>query len=150
MSRRVCVAIFGALCTLALPLRQTSAQSPSGRVTLTVTVPPQAAVERVSAPLIDAQRGDTTVYRVTVVVRANAPYRIIARRSGTQSQSAITLGVAGESTQLAADRRAVRIVRGNFGVSTFEVTYAVATNGNEASASPRIEFDALPDSPMGR
>jgi hypothetical protein len=118
-----------------------------------VTVPPQAVVDGVSAPAIHTRRGDTTVYRVRFLVRANAPYRVVARRT-QPSHSPVTLGVAGQRAELAAGRRAVQLARGDFGVSTFEVTYVVATDGDEGSVGPRIEFEAIPDvvtgSPIGR
>jgi hypothetical protein len=144
MSGRVRVALLLVLSAVALPLSDTHAQSPLARVALSVTVPPQAVVERVSVPSVDARRGDTTAYRVTVVVRANAPYRVVARRV-TPSLSPVTLGVAGQRAQLAAGRHAVQLTRGDSGVATFDITFAVPGDGNEGSAGPQFEFYAIPD-----
>ena len=76
-------------------------------------------------------------------MRANTPYRIIARRTGAAAPS-VTLGVDARPTRLDADRAAVQVARGELGVTTFEITYTVDGNRGGESAAP-VRFEALPD-----
>lgn len=56
-----------------------AAQGPAGRVTLSVTVPAHATVEHHAVARLHGHVGDTATFTATVVIRANAPYRIVAR-----------------------------------------------------------------------
>ena len=59
------------------------AQGPAGRVTLSVTVPAHATVEHHAVARLQRHVGDTATFTATVVIRANAPYRIVARRAAS-------------------------------------------------------------------
>ena len=138
-------------CTLASVLvtvasAQLLAQTATARVTLSVTVPPQAAVEQVTNPFPRTLDDGGTEYVARVVVRSNAPYRLVARR--VTDGPALTLGTmaanARMTASLTADRRAVVVARGDAGVSAFEVTIA-ASAATPVVGSESVRFYALPD-----
>jgi hypothetical protein len=122
-----------------------SAQSTARTVSLAAVVQPYATIER-AAPSIERRAGDSTEYQVTVTVRANTDYRVVARRASA-SVPAITLGANGASVHLAADRKAVQVARGAAGVTTFTLTYAAADVGALRLTASAVRFDAVPDSP---
>jgi hypothetical protein len=143
MSRIAVVLLCGVL-SVAVAASTAAAQSLAGRVTLSATVLPQATIERLT-PAVHRGTGDTAEYQVTVVVRANAPYRVVARRRAPGGPS-IALGVDDRTARLDADRNAVQIARGAIGVTTFEITYFAEVGADGAIDMALLDFEALPDS----
>lgn len=143
MSRSLGLSLLcGSLALVAMPPRAVDAQGSPKSVSLSATVLPHATIEHHGSPEV-RRLGNTTEYRVTLVVRANTSYRVVARRTdGTRGD--VTLGVEDATARLASDRQAVQITRGAFGLTTFEITYEVESAGLE-TAAPVVTFDALPD-----
>ena len=137
-------------CTLAAVLMTVAshrvlAQTANARVTLSVTVPPQAAVEQVSGPFPRTLDDGSIEYVARVVVRSNAPYRLVARR--VADGPSVTLGTTAADTRVTAnlttDRRAVIVARGDAGVRAFEVTIAATSATMVGSES--VRFYAVPE-----
>jgi hypothetical protein len=130
---------------VAAATTRAAAQTASARVALSVTVPPQAAVEHVSGPFARTLDDGGTEYVARVVIRSNAPYRLVARR--VADGPPLTLGTTAANTRvtasLPADRRAVVVARGDAGVSAFEVT--IAATPATVVASETVRFFAVPD-----
>jgi hypothetical protein len=145
MSAKPVVLLVYGMLALAGSAQGLAAQSSVSRVVLSATVPAQATIERRSTPTVNRRSGDTTEYRATVIVRANAPFRVIARRARSIG-AVVTLGVQQQTARLDADRSAVQIARGELGITAFEVTYAVHGDVNALDAGV-VQFDVLPYSP---
>ena len=137
-----CTAAAGLLAVTSAPVL---AQTPSARVTLSVTVPPQAAVEQVSGPFPRPLGDGGIEYVARVVVRSNAPYRLVARR--VTDGPTLTLGTMTATTRVTAslptDRRAVVVARGDAGVRAFEVT--IAATSATMGGSESVRFYAVPE-----
>ena len=144
MSRFVAFLVVCAALAVGLSARAAAAQATVGRVALSVTVLPQATIERVTPPTVARRAGDTTEYRVMVAVRANTSYRVVARRTGSTGPK-ITLGVNARTALMGVDRAAVQLARGDLGVTTFEITYAVDDDTGTEPAAGCLRFEVLAD-----
>jgi hypothetical protein len=133
-----------ALATLVWSPLIAGAQSTGRTVSLAAVVQPYATIEGATSPA-ERRAGDSTEYRVTLTVRANTSYRVVARRAGPGGL-AITLGAAGTTARLSGDRTAVQVARGEVGVTTFTFTYAAADVGALRLNASAVWFDAVPDS----
>ena len=119
------------------------AQRTSRTVSLAAGVQPYATVERATPPA-ERRAGDSTEYRVTLTVRANTTYRVVARRAGLGGR-AIALRVGGTATRLAADRVAVHVARGAAGFTTFDIAYAAEDGGAGHDVATALRFDVIPE-----
>jgi hypothetical protein len=124
-----------------------AAQTANAGVVLSVVVPPQASVEQVSGPFARTLDDGGTEYVARVVIRSNAPYRLIARRAADGPP--LTLGTKAASNPVAmsltVDRRAAVVARGQAGVSAFDVTIDPATAATMAGSEAAVRFFAIPD-----
>lgn len=127
-----------------------AAQSPTNRVSLTATVPPQAVIEDQRAT-VRRVSGDTAEYAVHLVIRANAAYRVVARRAARTGIPVLFLRDGQGFAQLDPQRRAVQIGRGGPGLTTFDFGYRIDCStgatacGVSDAASKIIAFKAAPD-----
>jgi hypothetical protein len=119
-----------------------AAQPSVGRVGLSVRVPAQATIAHHTVVGLRSPVGDSTTFTATVIVRANAPYRLVARRVAGPP---IAVAVWAESSvRLDVDRSAVQVARGDAGLTTFELSYSALIDDDWASV-PRVMFEAVPD-----
>ena len=141
MSRSVFASLLCAVMAVAvLAPHRAGAQRSTAAVSLTATLHPQATIEHRTAPLVRQRLGDTTEYSVTLSVRANTTYRIVARR-GADTATSVSFTVPGHSpARLDGSRRAIQIARGDVGLTTFEVRYAITSD-----ATALVAFEVMLD-----
>jgi len=118
--------------SLAFGAVPVAAQSGTAAVQLAVVVPPRARAERLGMPVLRSVRDGLAEYSVTIVVRANAPYRISARPSGPAGGATLVRTADGRRVAL-RDGGDVVVAAGDRGVSTLELSHWVPSGGTATS-----------------
>lgn len=122
------VLIIAAALSLAFGAVPLAAQSGTAAVQLAVVVPPRASAERLGVPVLRSVRDGLAERSVTIVVDANAPYRISASTAGSAAAVALVRTADGRRVAL-HDHDDVVVALGERGRSTFELSYWTPLDG---------------------